>query len=209
MDYFFFQLAIIFLPGLLWERIATRYALKRAPSQFEIVLRTFTFGLAAYALTFTIYGVLGIDFIIPEIKRDAGFLERRFLGQFAAATAVSLVCAVLWLYLINYKIAGHFLRKIGATKSFGQEDVWDFAFNSPEPAVEYVYVRDYGKQKVFSGWVRAFSESSDARELLLRDVQVFDLDGQFLYEVPLMYIGRKRDDVDIEFPVPERQKGST
>jgi hypothetical protein len=34
-----------------------------------------------------IYGVLGIDFIIPEIKRDAGFLERRFLGQFAQRLA--------------------------------------------------------------------------------------------------------------------------
>src|ERR1044072_7241558 len=176
MDYFFFQLAIIFLPGLVWERIATRYALKRAPSQFEIVLRTFTFGLAAYALTFMIYGLLGIDFIIPEIKRDAGFIERRFIGQFAAASLVSLVCAVLWLYAINYKIAGNLLRMIGATKSFGQEDVWDFVFNSPQPAVEYVYVRDYEKQKVFSGWVRAFSETSEVRELLLRDAQVFDLE---------------------------------
>ena len=209
MDYFFFQLAIIFLPGLIWERIATRYALKREPSQFEVVLRTFTFGLAAYALTFMIYGLLGIDFIIPEIKRDAGFIERRFLSQFATASAVSLVCAVLWLYAINYKIAGNLLRLIGATKSFGQEDVWDFVFNSPEPAAEYVYVRDYDKQKVFSGWVRAFSETSEVRELLLRDVQVFDLDGQLLYEVPLMYIGRKRDNVDIEFPVPEKGERQT
>jgi hypothetical protein len=206
MDYFFFQLAIIFLPGLLWERVATRYALKRQPSQFAIVLRTFTFGLAAYAITFTIYGLLGVDFIIPEIKRDAGFLERRFLGQFATAVSVSLICSVIWLYVINYKFAGNLLRKIGATKSFGQEDVWDFVFNSPEPAAEYVYVRDYEKQKVFSGWVRAFSESPDARELLLRDAQVFDLEGQLLYEVPLMYIGRQRDNIDIEFPVPEADR---
>src|ERR1044072_1734547 len=98
MDYFFFQLAVIFLPGLIWERIATRYTLKREPSQFEIVLRTFTFGLASYLLPCMIYGLLGIDFIIPEIKRDAGFTERRFIGQFAAASLVSLVCAVLWLY---------------------------------------------------------------------------------------------------------------
>ena len=209
MDHFFFQLAIIFLPGVVWERIATRYALKREPSQFEIVLRTFTFGLAAYAFTFMVYGLLGIDFIIPEIKRDAGFIERRFLGQFATAIAVSLVCAVLWLYAINYKIAGNLLRMIGATKSFGQEDVWDFVFNSPEPAAEYVYVRDYDKQKVFSGWVRAFSETSEVRELLLRDAQVFDLEGQLLYEVPPIYIGRKRDNVDIEFPVPEKGERQT
>lgn len=209
LDYFFFQLAIIFLPGLVWERISTRYALKRPPTQFEVALRTFTFGLTAYAVTFMIYGVLGFDFIIPEIKRDAGFIERRFLNQFAAAIAVSLACAVIWLYLVNYKIVGRLLRKIGATKSFGQEDVWDFVFNLPDAAVEYVYVRDYDKQKVFSGWVRAFSEAADARELLLRDVQVFDFEGQFLYEVPLMYIGRKRDNIDVEFPATGTNGRST
>lgn len=203
MDPFFFQLAIIFLPGLIWERISTRYALKRSPTQFEIALRTFIFGLTAYAITFMLYGLFGLDFVIPEIKRDAGFLERKFLNQFAAAIAVSLVCSVLWLYLINYKVLGTALRIIGATKSFGQEDVWDFVFNSPAAAVEYVYVRDYDKQKVFSGWVGAFSESAEARELLLRNVQVFDLEGNLLYEVPLMYIGRKREDIDIEFPITE------
>lgn len=190
-------------------RISSRYALKRPPLQFEVALRTFTFGLSAYAITFMIYGVLGFDFIIPEIKREAGFLERKFLNQFAAALGVALVCSVIWLYFINYNLLGWLLRKIGATKSFGQEDVWDFVLNSPEAAVEYVYVRDYEKQKIFSGWVRAFSESPDARELLLRDVQVFDLDGQYLYEVPLMYIGRKRDDIDIEFPVTDADRRAT
>jgi len=150
-----------------------------------------------------IYGLFGLDFIIPEMKRDAGFLERKFFNQFAAAIIVSLVCAIIWLYLINYKLLGSVLRKIRATKSFGQEDVWDFVFNLPGAAVEYVYVRDYEKQKVFSGWVLAFSESADARELLMRNVEVFDLDGQLLYEVPLMYIGRKRDNIDIEFPVKD------
>lgn len=201
MDYFFFQLAIIFLPGLIWERIATRYALKRPPSQFEIALRTFTFGLSAYAITVMLYGVFGYDFILPELKRDAGFLERKFLNQFAVAIAVSITCAVGWLYLVNKAVLGRILRKIGATKSYGQEDVWDIVFNSPDGEVEYVYVRDYEKQKAFSGWVRAFSNAPHARELLLRDAQVYDLDGNLLYEMPLIYIGRKPDNIDIEFPV--------
>src|SRR4051812_32424179 len=102
MDYFFFQLAIIFLPGLLWERIAAKYALKRGPTQFETALRTFVFGLTAYAITYMIFSALGVEFIVPEIKRDAGFLDRKYLGQFLVAIAVSLICAVLWLYLLNY-----------------------------------------------------------------------------------------------------------
>lgn len=206
MDYFFFQLAIIFLPGLLWERIASKYALKRPPTQFETALRTFVFGLTSYAITYLIYGAVGAEFILPEIKRDAGFLERKYLGQFVAAIAVSLVCAVFWLYLLNYKLLGGFLRFIRATKSYGQEDLWDFVFNSPEPSSEYVYVRDYERNKVFSGWVRGFSQGEDVRELLLRDVHVYDLEGQLLYESPLMYIGRARDKIDVEFPGPNHRE---
>jgi hypothetical protein len=179
------------------------------PTQFEIALRTFTFGLSAYAITFMIYGVLGVDFIIPEIKRDAGFLERKFLNQFATAIAVSLVCAVVWLYLPTTRYwvqpsGRSVLRKALAKKMYG-------ILSSIHRKLrwQYVYVRDYDKQKVFSGWVRAFSESPDARELLLRNVQVFDLEGRFLYEVPLMYIGRKRDSIDIEFPVTEAKERAT
>jgi hypothetical protein len=138
MDYFFFQLALIFLPGLLWERIATKYALKRPPTQFETAIRTFTFGLAAYAITFIVYGLFGADFVIPKIKKDSGFLERKYLGEFAAAIGVSLACSIIWLYFLNYELLSRFLRFIRATKSFGQDDLWDFVFNSPDPAVEYV-----------------------------------------------------------------------
>jgi hypothetical protein len=63
-------------------------------------------------------------------------------------------------------------------------------------------VRDFDKKMVFAGWVRAFSESEKARELLLRDVRVTDFDGAFLYEVPLMYLAAPADTFHIEFPVP-------
>jgi hypothetical protein len=62
-------------------------------------------------------------------------------------------------------------------------------------------LRDFEKQMVFSGWVRAFSESEKARELLLLDVRVTDFAGAFLYEVELMYLAAPSDSFHIEFPV--------
>jgi hypothetical protein len=79
--------------------------------------------------------------------------------------------------------------------------VWDFTFNSPDAWSEYVHVRDYANNKVFSGWVAAFSESEKTRELLLRDVEVFDLEGRRLYSAPLIYLGRSPDSANVEFPV--------
>lgn len=123
MDIFFFQLAIIFLPGLLWERIVAKYGVKRPPTQFETALRTFTFGLTAYAVTYMIYGALGQEFLIPEIKKDAAFIaDRRYIAEFIIACAVAVTGALVWLYVFTYRWFGRFLRKIGATKKYGDED---------------------------------------------------------------------------------------
>lgn len=114
---------------------------------------------------------------------------------------VAIACSILWLYAFNYKLLGKILQAVKATKKYGDEDLWDFTFNSRDKRVEYVYMRDYRNEKIFSGWVIGFSESDKVRELLLRDVQVFNLEGQLLYESPLLYVGRPADAVDLEFPV--------
>jgi hypothetical protein len=203
LDFFFFQLAIIFLPGLIWERVVTKYALSRAPTPFEIGLRTFTFGLTAYVITYAILTVAGIQVVIPEFKKDASFIiDKRFLTEFATAVIVAVCGSVFWLYALNYRWSSRILRCIGATKKYGGEDVWDFTFNSSDPWSEYVHVRDYANNKIYSGWVKAFSESEKTRELLLREVEVFDLEGTRLYSMPLIYLGCAPDSVYIEFPVP-------
>jgi hypothetical protein len=93
-----------------------------------------------------------------------------------------------------------FLQLIGATKKYGDEDVWDFTFNSRDTAVEYVHVRDFANQCVYAGWVNTFSETDRLRELVLLDVIVYDFDGQELYRVPRLYLARAPDSIHIEFP---------
>ena len=53
---------------------------------------------------------------------------------------------------------------------FGDVGVWDFAFSSDMP--EWVVVRDQDNEIAYEGWVRAFSDSVDENELLLKDVRV-------------------------------------
>lgn len=204
MDFFFFQVAIIFLPGLVWERIVSKYALKRPPTQFEIALRTFTFGLTAYAVTYIVYSFAGHPFYLPDLKKDSAFIaDEKYIAEFATTFGVALLGSIVWLYAFKWKLLGRFFRRIGATKKYGDEDLWDYIFNSSDPRSEYVYVRDYSAQKVFSGWVVGFSESDKVRELLLRDVEVYNLEGDLLYTTALMYVGRPPDSVDLEFPVKQ------
>jgi hypothetical protein len=211
MDIFFFQLIIIFIPGIIWERLDAQSGRNRATEQWDILRRTFVFGLSAYVITFCIYWLAslyftGLNFQVFKFEKDVEFLDGPAIKLIFYASLVSLFCAVIWLYSSNYKLLTRLLQWIKATKRYGDEDVWDFTFNSGKPEVEYVHVRDFDKKITYAGWVEAFSETEKLRELRLRDVIVYDFEGGILFETPRVYLARKMDNIDIEFPYRSGQQ---
>lgn len=198
------QIAIIFLPGLIWASLDSRYAQKSKPSEFEFTLRAFLFGLTTYGLTFTIYAACGWTFELADLSSAAatGKFTPAIFKEVVSAVFVGTFLAVLWLYASNYKWDTRFLQKIGATKRYGDEDVWDFTFNSSIAAVEYVHFRDFENKIVYSGWVQEFSETEKLRELVLRDAEIYDFDGNKLFDTPLIYLARAPENLHIEFPHP-------
>jgi hypothetical protein len=205
MDIFFFQLVIIFIPGIIWERFDSSYGPNKATQQWDILRRTFVFGLSAYVVTFCIYWLAsfyftGLNFQVFQFKKDEEFLDGAAIKLIFYASVVSVICAVASLYANNYKLLTQFLQRIKATKRYGDEDVWDLTFNSGKAEVEYIHVRDFDKRLTYAGWVEAFSETEKLRELRLRDVMVHDFEGNVLYETPRVYLARKMDNIDIEFP---------
>jgi hypothetical protein len=205
VDIFFFQLVVIFIPGIIWERMDTQYGRERGNEQWDVIRRSFIFGLFSYVILFAIcwclslkYGDLGIRMF--QIKKDETFLDAGAFKEIFFASIVALVCSVLWLYASNYKLITRFLQFIHATKRYGDEDVWEFTFNSSRAEAEYLHLRDFDKKITYAGWVESFSESEKQRELVLRDVIVYDFQGKQLFETPRVYLARTADNIDIEFP---------
>ena len=210
VDILILQLAILLLPGLIWARLDARYASAEKPSDVEFFLRAFLFGLTSYAVTFAIYSVCGFEFTLVNLGdiSTKEVVTLPVLKEVIAATAIGFMLAVLWIYAATYKVIWNILNLIGASKKYGDEDVWDFTFNSREAVVEYAHFRDFENKLVYAGWVSTFSETDKLRELVLRDVQVFDFEGNMQYEVPLLYLARAPESIHIEFPysgtAPER-----
>jgi hypothetical protein len=162
MDIFFFQLVIVFIPGIIWERFDANYGPNRATQQWDILRRTFVFGLSAYVVTFCIYWFSSfhftdLNFQVFKFKKDEEFLDAAAIKLIFYASVVSVICALVSLYAQNYKLLTQFLQWIKATKRYGDEDVWDLTFNSGRAEVEYVHVRDFDKKLTYAGWVEAFS----------------------------------------------------
>lgn len=63
-----------------------------------------------------------------------------------------------------------------------------------------MHFRDFEKKITYAGWVEAFSETEKQRELRLRDVIAYDFEGNVSLRTPRVYLARKIDNIDIEFP---------
>jgi uncharacterized membrane protein AbrB (regulator of aidB expression) len=104
MDLFFLQLAMIFVPGIIWERIDAQYGRSRAKLQWDMLRRAFVFGLASYLLTFSLFWCAGLPFTVFAFTKERTFLDATALKEIASASFIALVCAVLWLYVTNHKL---------------------------------------------------------------------------------------------------------
>jgi hypothetical protein len=201
----FFEIALLLLPGFVWMKIHTKFGAKGEVTQFDMILNAFLFGVIAYAVLYTIYWKFGVPMHIAELDVDSKklFQPELFIDIFAA-TGIAIVLSILHLYGENYKLFTRLVQGIRATKAFGDEDVWDFVFNSSSlSSVDYLHFRDFENRVVYAGYVNLFSESGKLRELVLRDVIVYDFDGQEMYKVARMYLARERENIHIEFPAAD------
>ncbi len=212
MNTLILTLALIFLPGIIWARLDARYAREAKPSQLELVVSVFVFGLVAYLVTYLIYLIPWLSAVATFDLTAATFddeatpqsLQRSVVDDILVATAVSVVLAPIWLKIQRHGLVIRFLQWIGATKRYGDEDVWDFLLSSDDPTSVYVNVRDEQTGQTFSGYVEVFSQAPGLRELVLSQVQGFDtLTGERTVEVTRLYLAREPKSMTPEFPVTD------
>lgn len=204
-------LALIFLPGIIWARLDARYARQSKPSQTELLINVFVFGLVAYLATYLVYlipcvsavGSFNLTVIAIE-DGAAATLQRSVVDDILVATAMSLLLAPGWLMIQRRKWVVRFLKWIGATNRYGDEDVWDYILSSDDPRSLFVNVRDEQTGQTFAGFVEVFSEAPGLRELVLSEVKGFDtLTGEETVAVSRMYLARDPVGMTLEFPATD------
>lgn len=210
MDYAVLQIALFFLPGIIWANLDAKYGSGPKPKQFTHLIRAFVFGIATYAVLFFIFWVCGFDnnFRADNFD-DTGINPFNLALEIALSVPLSFVLAILWLYSVKHRIMMKFLHYIGATTRFGDEDVWSFTLNSQDANVEYVHLRDFENGVVIGGWVNTYSENEDFREILLTNAIIYQ-DGEdkaeVIAEVPSIYISRPKGSIWLEFPFSSEEE---
>jgi hypothetical protein len=121
------------------------------------------------------------------------------VSEIFLASLIGIFLGVSASFVHKRNLAMRFFQRIGATKRFGDEDVWDFFLGSPDTD-KWLFVRDHKIDLVYFGTITQYSESQRDRELVIEDVSVHSAEGKFMYECKAIYVSRARDDLTIELP---------
>lgn len=205
MDVILAQLALFFVPGIVWASVEAGFTPgNRHGGMF--VARAFLFGSVTNAILYTGYLIAGVPFFDIRLIGQTAIPDLSSLfDEVALSVLVAVILSVLWLFAGTHRIMVRLLHRIGATARFGEKSVWEFLMNADQAPVEYVHVRDKQNNAIICGWVDSFSEDDALREMLLRDVIVYDLEGNVTSQPPYLYISRERADLWVELPYAERE----
>lgn len=213
LSLFTLQVAFLAIPGVLALFVSRRLFRFEPRNTLESFFTVFLFSVAsyeAYDLTHQSLRRL-LDVILDrEASPSTSLVVVRLLENTAsirhAEVVGSAVFGVLLAYGVSaihrFNLVSRLGLRIGATHRFGDEDVWHFFHNAPQTGdAGWVFVRDHKQQLVLYGWIAAWSDSGEAREIVLSEVDVFTNDGgEMLYSVQWLYLSRSPDELTIEVP---------
>lgn len=198
----FIKIVFLVIPGIIAAKIYRKLRGGKKEKDIEYFIEILIFSAVSYLLCdigiIILYknGILQTSFS----TFDAFFNSNSINGAtILSATIISAFLAIFASYIYTYKLLNIFCSMIGATKRYGDQDVWTYLNNSP--GVEWVYFRDYKHDFVYRGLVKAYSDSQERREILLEDVTVYrQSDSLELYSMEAIYISRDDTDFTIEIP---------
>ncbi|MBQ5546456.1 MAG: hypothetical protein H7707_03085 [Acetobacter sp.] len=204
-------LCILFVPGIIWVFLSREYKSGYPPHSDTIfVIKSILYSF----ITYFIESILLFYWSYPEINLDNLSLNldnllsspTKFIPYILLALPIAFFLSLADIAQHEHKLLSRVLRRIGVTKKFGNEDVWQYLLNSRTPGMEWVDVRDVENKIIYSGFIKCFSETEKTRELFLLEVIVYQADSvningecKELYRVPQMYISRPSESVIMEF----------
>jgi hypothetical protein len=198
-----FLIRIIFLslPGVVASTIYRKLRGKTVLKDWEDVIEMGLFALLSYLFYALAIGAIHGDLSGAPSVLNAFYDEKISITwrEILPASGVGVILAFAASFLYTHKIVNRLGRSLRVTRRFGDEDVWTYFNNVPD--LYWVIVRDHKLDLAYYGWIQVYSDSDKERELLLRDVKVYNNStSEFRYEASAMYLCRDRYSLTLEVP---------
>jgi len=201
---FVLRIILLFVPGIIALLIIDRLTSHKSFKIFQWIIYSLLLGFSSYVLYYAIIILLGK--IFPDNNYVFYFFNSLIdknvpleFSEIILVSGLSIIVGIVFVYLINYTVLHWIAQRIKASKKFGDYDVWGYLMNSNQ--INKVIVRDRENDLMYYGRIKAFSDAYVKDELFLKDVKIYrNSDAEKLYEMPGIYISKRRENLILEFP---------
>lgn len=111
------------------------------------------------------------------------------------ATVIGVAIAIIVAAVQQKRLINKLACKIKVTKRNGNIPIWDIYHDENNG---WNIVRDLKLDLIYTGYFHGFSQDTAMKELIIRDVTVYNDSGERLYEVSELYLCRQPEDIMIE-----------
>lgn len=199
------RLVFLVFPGIVGSKVYRKLRGRADRPAWEDSVEIVMFAVAAYVVHGMAAWILSGAGLDVHFTIFRAFLDEKTPIEWSTVAVASCIAVALAMIgsLFHYK---QWLMRVGrwmrVSNRSGDGDLWEYFHELPDTV--WVFVRDHKVDLVYFGWIAAYSDSGKERELILRDVQVFEntRPADVIYATPVMYLARNRDDLTLEIPSP-------
>ena len=147
-----------------------------------------------------IYSAIGWDYSYFDfVDESTGFKRSELIDEILISACLALILQYFLTLVSDNSLIQKLLVKLRATRRTSSNDVWKFVHEFEKSEFEYCDFYDIENNLVYKGFVLAYSISAGFREVLLLDVEVFDLHGTFKTRAPYIYVSCPENKVRMDF----------
>ena len=201
----FLKVFILILPGIIGYSIQKNIFEKRTDDIYFSLLFISVLSFVSYSITDCIFSYLNEKFLCNKLNTIL-IIDKVNEGKSAAIFGENVVCAVLISIILtlilckleNRGVVFEFCKKIGVVKDYEKGNIWNSMFEEHQRII----FRDLVTENTYFGEVEFYSTSFDdtsKKEIIIKDVRVFDSGSNFLFHSPEIYLSRRYNEFIIEF----------
>ena len=195
---------ILYLPGIIWGFADFYFGHNQDMKMLVLLFKVHVFGIITYTLMVDGLNIIGmlfnfdVDLQNPLFKFGNDFKPEDYEIEIRLAFFASLLFSVMWIYSIKYKVFRLFLMKIKAVSVVPRTGIVGMAVGLGQSQEERVRIRDFLNNRAYSGTIVAYSEENRIIEVVLKDVEICDIDGNHIGKAPHYCISREAKNFDME-----------
>ncbi|MGH0053026.1 MAG: DUF6338 family protein [Sphaerochaetaceae bacterium] len=216
IDVFIFKLAILLVPGFITLQIIRSNA--NIPNS---ELRNISPYDVFIMLVISLFIALVFDFmaLIPYLHITFSMFDwivsfdpnsRNPLNalSFLYLLIISIVIGFLAVVLSKSATIDTLFAKLHISSYFPQKDNWT-SFAESKTVKTWVHVRDYSKNLIYTGYIETVSGASEGRDIILRDVCVYNLENteKMLFKTSSLYVPLVDGMFTVEIATIEKKTG--